>query len=285
MPARWRRRPTVRSPIMSEASCCARKGVVAKPFPEYETAISLDRSRAPAYAHVGWCKFLSGSMDGAIPYLEQAIHLSPHEPGIAAWYGRIGVMQLLQGDVDEALLSLERARSENARLPFVHAYLAAAYATIGRSRPSRQGTCRRAAARHGLFELWRRSKNRSGMRTPKSAHWPKRIISRHCAALGCRRAAPPELLSAELASVVRRCRDKPIGRVRAMILAPKLHIAFEVAGFAAALRGCRMQRIGKAGRAAATRRARRVSAMDFAPIAGSNCAAVVSRRDADVGRK
>ncbi len=100
-------------------------------IPEYETAISLDRSRAPAYAHVGWCKFLSGSMDGAIPYLEQAIHLSPHEPGIAAWYGRIGVMQLLQGNVDEALLSLERARSENARLPFVHAYLAAAYATTG----------------------------------------------------------------------------------------------------------------------------------------------------------
>ncbi len=106
------------------------QGRCSEAIPEYETAISLDRSRAPAYAHVGWCKFLSGSMDGAIPYLEQAIHLSPHEPGIAAWYGRIGVMQLLQGNVDEALLSLERARSENARLPFVHAYLAAAYATM-----------------------------------------------------------------------------------------------------------------------------------------------------------
>ena len=103
----------------------------AEAIPEYETAIALDRSRAPAYAHVGWCKFLSGSIDGAIPYIEQAIHLSPHEPGIAAWYGRIGVMQLLQGNVDAALAALERARSENARLPFVHAYLAAAYATKG----------------------------------------------------------------------------------------------------------------------------------------------------------
>jgi adenylate cyclase len=100
-------------------------------IPEYETAIALDRSRAPAYDHVGWCKFLSGSLEGAIPYIEQAIHLSPHEPGIAFWYGRIGVMQLLQGNIDEALSSLERARSENARLPFVHAYLAAAYATKG----------------------------------------------------------------------------------------------------------------------------------------------------------
>ncbi len=40
-------------------------------------------------------------------------------------------MQLLQGNVADALSSLERARSENARLPFVHAYLAAAYATKG----------------------------------------------------------------------------------------------------------------------------------------------------------
>ena len=116
---------------MSRASCCARKARCSEAIPEYETAICARPQPRPAYAHVGWCKFLSGSIDGAIPYLEQAIHLSPHEPGIAAWYGRIGVMQLLQGNVDEALLSLERARSENARLPFVHAYLAAAYATKG----------------------------------------------------------------------------------------------------------------------------------------------------------
>ncbi len=103
----------------------------AEAIPEYETAIALDRSRAPAYAHVGWCKFLSGTLDGAIPAIEQAIRLSPHEPGIAVWYGRIGVMDLLQGNIDEALGRLEKARSENARLPFVHAFLAAAYAGKG----------------------------------------------------------------------------------------------------------------------------------------------------------
>ncbi len=100
-------------------------------IPEYETAIALDRSRAPAYDHVGWCKFLSGSVDGAVRYIEQAIRLSPHEPGIAFWYGRIGVMELLQGKTDDALPWLEKARSENARLPFVHSYLAAAYAIKG----------------------------------------------------------------------------------------------------------------------------------------------------------
>jgi adenylate cyclase len=106
-------------------------------IPEYETAIALDRSRAPAYAHVGWCKFLIGSVDEAIPYFEQAIRLSPYGPGIAPWYGRMGVMQVLEGRIDEAITSLEKAVSDNARLPFVHSYLAAAYALKGQPQRAR----------------------------------------------------------------------------------------------------------------------------------------------------
>ena len=102
-------------------------------IPEYETAIALDRSRAPAYAHVGWCKFLIGEVDEAIPYFEQAIRLSPYGPGIAPWYGRMGVIQLLEGRTDEAIASLQKSSSENARLPFVHAYLAAGYALKGQT--------------------------------------------------------------------------------------------------------------------------------------------------------
>jgi adenylate cyclase len=97
-------------------------------IPEFERSIALDRSRVPAYAHVGWCKFLTGSVDEAIPYFEQAIRLSPYGPGIAPWYGRMGVMLLLEGHTDEAIGWLEKANSENTRLAFVHAYLAAGYA-------------------------------------------------------------------------------------------------------------------------------------------------------------
>lgn len=103
----------------------------AEAIPEYETAISLDRSRAPAYARLGWCKFLTGGVDQAIPYFEDAIHLGPHEPGIALWYGRMGVIYLLQSHTDEAIGWLERANSENAQVAFVHAYLAAGYALKG----------------------------------------------------------------------------------------------------------------------------------------------------------
>ena len=133
----------------------------AEAIPEYETAIALDRSRAPAYAHVGWCKFLSGSLDGAIPAIEQAIRLSPHEPGIAVWYGRIGVMELLQGNIDEALGRLEKARSENARLPFVHAFLAAAYA--------RKGDTERAAEE--LAEAQRLSPGYASLSTVEKSIW------------------------------------------------------------------------------------------------------------------
>ena len=102
-------------------------------IPEYETTIALDPSRAPAYAHVGWCKFLTGSVDQALPYFEHAIRINPSGPGIAPWYGRMGVMQLLESQTDAAIASLERASSDNSRLAFVHAYLAAAYALKGQN--------------------------------------------------------------------------------------------------------------------------------------------------------
>jgi tetratricopeptide (TPR) repeat protein len=102
-------------------------------IPEYETAIALDPSRVPAYAHVGWCKFLTGSVDDALPYFERVLRLSPTGPGVALWYGRMGVIQLLKSQTDAAVASLEKASGENARLPFVHAYLAAAYALKGQS--------------------------------------------------------------------------------------------------------------------------------------------------------
>ena len=119
-------------------------------IPEYEKAISLDRSRAPAYARLGWCKFLTGSADQAIPYFEEAIHLSPHEPAIAPWYGRMGVIYLLQSHTDEAIGWLEKANSENARLAFVHAYLAAGYALKGETERARS----ELAEAQGLSKLY-----------------------------------------------------------------------------------------------------------------------------------
>jgi tetratricopeptide (TPR) repeat protein len=129
---------------------------------------------------------LSGTLEGAIPAIEQAIRLSPHEPGIAVWYGRIGVMELLQGNTDAALVRLEKARSENARLPFVHAYLAAAYA--------REGDSERAAEE--LAQAQRLSRSYVNLAAVEKSIWYKNAKIRALAEANyfpaLRRAGMPE---------------------------------------------------------------------------------------------
>jgi TolB-like protein/Flp pilus assembly protein TadD len=95
---------------------------------EYETAIALNRNWVFAHAALGACKLLTGSIEEAIPRIEQAIRLSPRDPYIGNWYWAIGRVYLLQSHTDEAILWLEKARSANSGLPVVHAYLASAYA-------------------------------------------------------------------------------------------------------------------------------------------------------------
>jgi adenylate cyclase len=101
-------------------------------IPEYEKAVALDRSLVRAYAHIAQCKLYTGSLEEAIPLLEQAIRLSPHDPQTYAFYVRIGLVHLLQSHIDEAIIWLGRARSANPEHPMVHAYLASAHALIGR---------------------------------------------------------------------------------------------------------------------------------------------------------
>ena len=155
-------------------------------IPEFETAIAIDRSRAPAYAHIGWCKFLTGSVDEVVPNFERAIRLSPNEPGIALWQGRLGIVELLQSHTDEALTWLEKANSENPRLPVVHAYLAAAYALKGETE----------RARTALAEAQRLSPLYASLASVKKSNWfdePKiRALAEATYFPGLRKAGLPE---------------------------------------------------------------------------------------------
>jgi TolB-like protein/class 3 adenylate cyclase len=103
--------------------------------PEYEAAIALDRNSAPSYGWLGWCKFLTGEIEKTIPLEEQAIRLSPQDRSLGAWYGRIGMVNLMQGRTHDAIAWLEKARdrySEQNREPIhIHAWLASAYALDG----------------------------------------------------------------------------------------------------------------------------------------------------------
>jgi adenylate cyclase len=100
-------------------------------IPEFETAIAFNRNWPVAIAALGWCKFLTGSIEEAIRVHEQAIRLSPRDPLIGTWYQRIGVAHLLQSRTDKAILWLEKARNANPVRPLPHAYLASVYALEG----------------------------------------------------------------------------------------------------------------------------------------------------------
>jgi adenylate cyclase len=109
---------------------CARRRF-ADAIPEYEMVLASNRNSVDALAVNGWCKLLTGSIEEAIPALEQALRLSPRDRWTAVWCSWTAQAHLLQSRTGEAILLLEKARSVNPTLPYVHAYLAAAYGLKG----------------------------------------------------------------------------------------------------------------------------------------------------------
>ena len=100
-------------------------------IPEYETVIALNRNWAHAYSHLGWCKFMAGSIEALIPAQEQAIRLSPRDPQIGLFYSRIGRAHLLQSRTDEAIVWCEKARNATPAAAIFRSFLASGYALKG----------------------------------------------------------------------------------------------------------------------------------------------------------
>jgi hypothetical protein len=70
----------------------------------------------------------AGSIDDVIPLIEQAIRLSPRDPGICHCYYWIGTVHLLQSRIHEAIVWLEKARNAWPAQPFYRSRLASVYA-------------------------------------------------------------------------------------------------------------------------------------------------------------
>jgi len=100
-------------------------------MPEYEAVIALNRNWANAYSLLGWCKFMIGSLEELIPAQEHAIRLSPRDPEIGLFYGRIARAHLLQSRIDEAIVWYEKARNAIPAHSSFRTFLAAAYALKG----------------------------------------------------------------------------------------------------------------------------------------------------------
>jgi TolB-like protein/DNA-binding winged helix-turn-helix (wHTH) protein/Tfp pilus assembly protein PilF len=109
------------------------RGRCLEAIPEFERVIAADRNFAAAYGNLGWCKFLTGSIDEMIPLAEQAIRLSPRDPFVGTLYDRIGHARLLQSRPDEAIAWFKKAliTRPSEKLKIVHLFLASAYALQG----------------------------------------------------------------------------------------------------------------------------------------------------------
>jgi tetratricopeptide (TPR) repeat protein len=103
----------------------------AEAIPEYEIVTALNRNWAHAYSHLGWCKFMTGSIEELASAQEKAIRLSPRDPQIGLFYCRIGSAHLLQSRTGEALLWYERARNATPAHPQFRTFVASAAALLG----------------------------------------------------------------------------------------------------------------------------------------------------------
>jgi len=77
---------------------------------EYETVIAYYRNSVGALSHIARCKLFLGSIEEAIPLLEQAIRLSPRDPDSHAFYELLGRAHLLKSRTDEGILWLQKSR-------------------------------------------------------------------------------------------------------------------------------------------------------------------------------
>jgi tetratricopeptide (TPR) repeat protein len=132
--------------------------------------------------------------------IDQTIRLSPHDPNMGNIYWRIGLAHLLQSRTDDAILWIEKARTANPALSFVHAWLASAYALKGK-------TERAAAELAKARSLRGQGSHASIARIAATGHWgvPKiRALLETTYFAGLRKAGRNEGYPCRLRSLVKR---------------------------------------------------------------------------------
>jgi len=165
------------------------RGGPEQAIPEYETVIAFNRNWVFAIFALGDCKFLTGSIQEAIPLIEQAIRLSPRDPAVGIWYQLIGTVHLLQSLTEEAILWLEKASGANPMHPITHAHLASAYGLIGENeRAAAELAQARRLNSDGRYSSIARLRTARFWGCRRSAPFTKPLISPACARLDCRRS-------------------------------------------------------------------------------------------------
>jgi adenylate cyclase len=86
---------------------------------QFQRSIDLNPNFAAAHGYFGWALALDGQSDRAIPHLEQAIRMSPHDPQNAIFFVGLAAAHYLTADTSKRLVSVARLYSTDLLLPAV----------------------------------------------------------------------------------------------------------------------------------------------------------------------
>jgi TolB-like protein len=146
---------------------------------ECEQALELDRNLAHAHGWIGLAKSFTGRAEETEAHVLEAFRLSPRDNKTYDWMTILGVAKIYLGDDDAAAAAFRRSIETIRNVaPFVHFYLAAALAHLGRLADARAavqaglaldptftiGRFRAAVATNDLTYLSQRGRVVDGMR-------------------------------------------------------------------------------------------------------------------------
>jgi TolB-like protein len=105
----------------------------AQGIAECEQALELDRNLAQAHGWIGLAKSFTGRAEETEAHVLEAFRLSPRDNKTYDWMTMLGVSRIFLGDDDAAAAAFRRSVETIRNVaPFVHFYLAAALAHLGR---------------------------------------------------------------------------------------------------------------------------------------------------------
>jgi TolB-like protein/class 3 adenylate cyclase/Flp pilus assembly protein TadD len=98
---------------------------------QFQRSIDLNPNFAAAHGYFGWALALDGQSDRAIPHLEQAIRMSPHDPQNAIFFVGLAAAHYLTGRYIEAVNLGRKAVQHRSTFTGGHRILCASLAQAG----------------------------------------------------------------------------------------------------------------------------------------------------------
>ena len=105
---------------------------------ECERALALDRNLGMAHGHMGSAKAFIGRSEEQEAHVQEALRLSPRDPGANHWMLAVGFGKIHLGVNEEAVAWFRRSIEANRNFPLAHFGLAAALAQLGQAEEARE---------------------------------------------------------------------------------------------------------------------------------------------------